>query len=81
MIPFIDYILIERQNYLTLIKENLHLFKNMAFRNLNSGFVSDEDVVRWESALRNSLKNDSRYKVKSGALVEVAHVIKQYKQS
>ncbi|XP_023748825.1 heme-binding-like protein At3g10130, chloroplastic isoform X1 [Lactuca sativa] len=37
-----------------------------------SGFVSDEDVIRRESALRNSLKNDSQYKVKSGASVEVA---------
>ncbi|CAI9297858.1 unnamed protein product [Lactuca saligna] len=37
-----------------------------------SGFVSDEDVISRESRLRNSLKNDSQYKVKSGASVEVA---------
>nr|XP_043621616.1 heme-binding-like protein At3g10130, chloroplastic isoform X1 [Erigeron canadensis] len=37
-----------------------------------SGFVSDEDVMRRESTLRNTLKNDSQFKVKSGASVEVA---------
>lgn len=37
-----------------------------------SGFVSDEDVMQRESRLRNSLMNDSQYKVKSGASVEVA---------
>ncbi|XP_024966693.1 heme-binding-like protein At3g10130, chloroplastic isoform X1 [Cynara cardunculus var. scolymus] len=37
-----------------------------------SGFVTDEDVMRRESTLRNALKNDSQYKVKSGASVEVA---------
>ncbi|KAI3772449.1 hypothetical protein L6452_03635 [Arctium lappa] len=37
-----------------------------------SGFVTDEDVMRRESTLRNALKNDTQYKVKSGASVEVA---------
>lgn len=37
-----------------------------------SGFVTDEDVIRRESILRNSLKTDSQYKVKNGASVEVA---------
>lgn len=37
-----------------------------------SGFVTDEDVMHRESTLRNALKNDSQYKVKSGASVEVA---------
>ncbi|KAM0001410.1 putative SOUL hem-binding protein [Helianthus debilis subsp. tardiflorus] len=37
-----------------------------------SGFVTDEDVMRRESKLRDALKNDSQFKVISGALVEVA---------
>ncbi|XP_071719918.1 heme-binding-like protein At3g10130, chloroplastic [Rutidosis leptorrhynchoides] len=37
-----------------------------------SGFVTDEDVMRRESTLRKILKNDTQFKVKSGALVEVA---------
>nr|GEW26780.1 hypothetical protein [Tanacetum cinerariifolium] len=37
-----------------------------------SGFVTDEDVMRRESTLRDNLKNDSQYKVKTGASVEVA---------
>ncbi|KAI7726912.1 hypothetical protein M8C21_014931 [Ambrosia artemisiifolia] len=37
-----------------------------------SGFVTDEDVMRRESKLRDALKNDSQFKVKNGALVEVA---------
>ncbi|GKC60228.1 heme-binding-like protein, chloroplastic isoform X2 [Tanacetum coccineum] len=37
-----------------------------------SGFVTDEDVMRRESTLRDNLKNDSLFKVKNGALVEVA---------
>ncbi|KAL8191673.1 hypothetical protein R6Q57_028404 [Mikania cordata] len=37
-----------------------------------SGFVTDEDVMRRELKLRDTLKNDSQFKVKSGALVEVA---------
>ncbi|KAI3514237.1 hypothetical protein L1887_12556 [Cichorium endivia] len=37
-----------------------------------SGFVTDEDVIQRESTLRKSLMKDSQYKVKSGALVEVA---------
>lgn len=41
----------------------------------NSGFVTDEDVMRRESTLRNTLKNDSQFKVKSGASVEVAQVM------
>ncbi|KAI3782416.1 hypothetical protein L2E82_12461 [Cichorium intybus] len=37
-----------------------------------SGFVTDEDVIQRESTLRKSLMKDTQYKVKSGALVEVA---------
>ncbi|XP_076958273.1 heme-binding-like protein At3g10130, chloroplastic [Bidens hawaiensis] len=37
-----------------------------------SGFVTDEDVMRRESKLRDTLKNDNQFKVKNGALVEVA---------
>ncbi|KAI3742368.1 hypothetical protein L1987_60048 [Smallanthus sonchifolius] len=37
-----------------------------------SGFVTDEDVMRRESKLRDTLKNDNQFKVKSGALVEIA---------
>ncbi|KZV17158.1 heme-binding-like protein chloroplastic [Dorcoceras hygrometricum] len=37
-----------------------------------SGFVTDEEVERRESTLRASLKNDSRFRVKEGASVEVA---------
>lgn len=40
-----------------------------------SGFVTDEDVMRRESTLRDNLKNDSQFKVKSDALVEVAQVM------
>ncbi|GKC61407.1 heme-binding-like protein, chloroplastic, partial [Tanacetum coccineum] len=35
-------------------------------------FFTDEDVMRRESTLRDNLKNDSQYKVKTGASVEVA---------
>ncbi|KAD3068281.1 hypothetical protein E3N88_36161 [Mikania micrantha] len=41
-----------------------------------SGFVTDEDVMRRELKLRDTLKNDSQFKVKSGALVEVAQLNK-----
>ncbi|XP_073017459.1 heme-binding-like protein At3g10130, chloroplastic isoform X2 [Primulina eburnea] len=37
-----------------------------------SGFVTDEEVKRRESTLRASLKNDSRFRIKEGASVEVA---------
>ncbi|KAM7468262.1 hypothetical protein LguiB_015824 [Lonicera macranthoides] len=37
-----------------------------------SGFVTDEEVKRRESTLRNALKNDSQFQVKEGASVEVA---------
>lgn len=39
-----------------------------------SGFVSDEDVERRESSLRELLKNDKHFFVKEGASVEVAQV-------
>ncbi|GKD79699.1 hypothetical protein Tco_1342320, partial [Tanacetum coccineum] len=35
-------------------------------------FVTDEDVMRRKSTLRDNLKNDSQYKVKTGASMEVA---------
>ncbi|XP_047329436.1 heme-binding-like protein At3g10130, chloroplastic [Impatiens glandulifera] len=37
-----------------------------------SGFVTDEEVSRRELALRNALKNDTEFKVKDGATVEIA---------
>ncbi|XP_075513134.1 heme-binding-like protein At3g10130, chloroplastic isoform X1 [Primulina tabacum] len=37
-----------------------------------SGFVTDQEVKRRESSLRTSLKNDSRFRIKEGASVEVA---------
>ncbi|KAJ0028582.1 hypothetical protein Pint_36014 [Pistacia integerrima] len=37
-----------------------------------SGFVTDEEVKRRESKLRNALKDDIKYQVKEGASVEVA---------
>ncbi|XP_065855324.1 heme-binding-like protein At3g10130, chloroplastic isoform X5 [Euphorbia lathyris] len=37
-----------------------------------SGFVTDEDVKQRESKLRNALKNDTNFRVKEGASVEVA---------
>ncbi|KAK1420775.1 hypothetical protein QVD17_22630 [Tagetes erecta] len=37
-----------------------------------SGFVTDEDIMRRELKLRDILEKDSQFKVKSGALVEVA---------
>ncbi|XP_027069892.1 heme-binding-like protein At3g10130, chloroplastic isoform X2 [Coffea arabica] len=37
-----------------------------------SGFVSDEEVERRESTLRESLKKDTEYRVKNGASAEVA---------
>lgn len=40
-----------------------------------SGFVTDEEVERRESALRNLLNNDRQFRVKEDASVEVAQVI------
>ncbi|KAK9084220.1 hypothetical protein Scep_030691 [Stephania cephalantha] len=37
-----------------------------------SGYVSDEEVKRRESKLRDALKSDKQFQVKEGALVEVA---------
>lgn len=37
-----------------------------------SGFVSDEEIERRESRLRDALKRDREYRVKDGASVEVA---------
>ncbi|KAI7999088.1 Heme-binding-like protein [Camellia lanceoleosa] len=37
-----------------------------------SGFVTDEEVTRRESILRDALKNDQQFQVKEDALVEVA---------
>lgn len=37
-----------------------------------SGFVTDEEVTRRESILRDALKNNSQFQVKEDALVEVA---------
>ncbi|CAK7343210.1 unnamed protein product [Dovyalis caffra] len=37
-----------------------------------SGFVTDEEVKQRESKLRDALKNDTEFKVKDGASVEVA---------
>ena len=39
-----------------------------------SGFVTDEEVTRRESILRDALKNDPQFQVKEDALVEVAQV-------
>ena len=41
---------------------------------LESGFVTDEEVKRRESKLRNALKDDKQFQVKRGASVEVAQV-------
>lgn len=41
---------------------------------IESGFVTDEEVKRRESTLRNALKNDSQFQVKEGASLEVAQV-------
>lgn len=40
-----------------------------------SGFVSDEEVERRESTLRDALKSNTEYCVKEGASVEVAQVL------
>ncbi|PIA59092.1 hypothetical protein AQUCO_00400151v1 [Aquilegia coerulea] len=37
-----------------------------------SGFVTDEEVKRRESKLRNAMRSDMQFQVKEGALVEVA---------
>ncbi|KAJ3675106.1 hypothetical protein LUZ60_004148 [Juncus effusus] len=37
-----------------------------------SGFVTDEDVIKRESKLREALKTDSDFKLKDGSLVEIA---------
>lgn len=37
-----------------------------------SGFVTDEEVKRRESRLRDALKNDKEFQVKAGSCVEVA---------
>lgn len=47
----------------------------IVLNHINSGFVTDEDVMRRESKLRDTLKNDNQFKVKNGALVEVAQVM------
>lgn len=39
-----------------------------------SGFVTDQEVERRESSLRDLLKNDPEFQVKEGASVEVAQV-------
>ena len=39
------------------------------------GFVTDDEVARRESTLRELLKKDHEYRVKDGASVEVAQVI------
>lgn len=39
-----------------------------------SGFVTDEEVKQRESKLRDALKNDTEFRVKEGASVEVAQV-------
>lgn len=43
-----------------------------------SGFVTDEEVERQESRLRQLLKNDGQFRVKEGTSVEVAQVIQLY---
>lgn len=40
-----------------------------------SGFVTDEDVRRRESRLREDLKRETDFQVKVGASVEVAQVL------
>ncbi|GJT21104.1 hypothetical protein Tco_0891041 [Tanacetum coccineum] len=46
---------------------------SILLKSLNSiGFVTNEDVMRRKSTLRDNLKNDSQYKVKTGASMEVA---------
>lgn len=37
-----------------------------------SGFISDEEVIRRESKLRDALKRETEYHIKEGASVEVA---------
>lgn len=41
------------------------------------GFVTDDEVTRRESKLKDALKNDPEFQVKEGASVEVAQVIFQ----
>lgn len=38
------------------------------------GFVTDEEVKRRESTLRDALKSDTNFQLKEGASVEVAQV-------
>ncbi|CAH1440858.1 unnamed protein product [Lactuca virosa] len=65
---------------LPLPKKSVVTIKEMLGRTVAvvafSGFVTDEDVVHRESTLRNNLKSDSQYKVKSGA--SVGNVWKHY---
>lgn len=39
------------------------------------GFVTDDEITRRESKLKDALKNDPEFQVKEGASVEVAQVI------
>lgn len=43
-------------------------------RNVKSGFVTNEEVKKRESKLREALKNDGQFQVKEGTSVEVAQV-------
>ena len=56
------------------VKESINPWLVHSVFHDNIGFVTDEDVMRRESKLRDDLRNDSQFKVKSGALVEVAQV-------
>lgn len=42
--------------------------------NVKSGFVTDDEVKRRESKLREALKKDGQFQVKEGTSVEVAQV-------
>lgn len=47
----------------------------LTYFNIETGFISDDEVKQRESLLRNALRNDSEFQVKAGATVEVAQVI------
>lgn len=51
---------------------SVHIY--ICFCLLKSGFVSDEEVKRRETSLRDALKRDFEFKVKEGASIEIAQV-------
>lgn len=58
----------------------MHTTIDQTHFHVKSGYVTDEEVKRRESKLRDALRSDTQFQVKENAIVEVAQVRLAFRQ-